>query len=56
MRAEQFEHITKPFILIENKPLKKSAQTLQKSKKIKNAAHSSDGANFRNTRALQKNQ
>lgn len=33
MRAEQFEHITKPFILIENKPLTKKAH--KRSKKAK---------------------
>lgn len=43
---EQFEHIAKPLMLTENKPLKKSAQTLPKSKNIKNAAHYSDEANF----------
>lgn len=54
MRAEQFEHITKPFILMENKPLKKSAQTPLKSKIINNAAHSSNDTNFEKYKGITK--
>jgi hypothetical protein len=43
---EHFEHIAKPFMLTENKPIKKSAQTPQKSKIIKNAPNSSSDTNF----------
>ena len=43
---EQFEHIAKPFMLTENKPIKKSAQTPLKSKTIKNAPNSSNSNNF----------
>ncbi|PNV82958.1 MAG: hypothetical protein C0627_07865 [Sulfurimonas sp.] len=51
---EQFEHIAKPFMLVENKPLKKSAQTLPKSKNIKNAAHYSDGDKFEEYKGITK--
>jgi hypothetical protein len=51
---DQFEHIAKPFMLVENKPLKKSAQTLLKSKNIKNAAHYSDGDKFEEYKGITK--
>lgn len=51
---EQFEQIAKPFMLVENKPLKKSAQTPKKSKTIKNAAHYSDGAKFEEYKGITK--
>lgn len=51
---EKFERIAKPFMLVENKPLKKSAQTLQKSKTIKNTAHSSDGDKFEEYKGITK--
>ncbi len=51
---EQFEQIAKPFMPIENKPIKKSAQTPLKSKTIKNVAHYSDGAKFEEYKGITK--
>ena len=51
---EQFEHIAKPFMLMENKPIKKSAQTPLKSKTIKNAPNSSNDINFDKYKGIEK--
>ena len=51
---ERFEQIAKPFMLTENKPIKKSAQTLQKSKTIKNEPNSLVGANFEKYKGIEK--
>lgn len=51
---EQFERIAKPFMLTENKPAKKSAQTPPKSKTIKNAPNSSSDINFDKYKGIEK--